>query len=368
MAMKRREILRAGGVAAAGAALAACGGKQAPTDAGKGGAPARLEWRMVTAWPPGFTGLGAGAERLAERIHRASGGRIQVKVHGGGELVQPFEVFDAVSAGAAELGHSASYYWKSKSEAAPFFCTVPFGLNAQEMNAWLLHGGGLALWRELYARFDLVPFPAGNTGAQMAGWSNREIASLADVKGLRIRIPGLGGEVMARIGAVPVSVPGAEIYAALETGTLDAAEWIAPWNDMAFGLHKVARYCYYPGWQEPGPVIECMLNRKAWDALPEDLRAVVEACCLAENQDLLAQYTVENARALEALRADPKLKFQRLPERVLGALRKAAGEVLDAIAARDPFARRVWDSQRAYRDSVRGWHAISEVPFYQARG
>ncbi|HQX25542.1 MAG TPA: TRAP transporter substrate-binding protein DctP [Pseudomonadota bacterium] len=367
--MKRREMLRAAGTAAAaGAALVACGRAPAPGDSATPAAPTRHAWRMVTTWPPGFAGLGTGAVRLAERITQASGGRIDVSVHGGGELVQPFEVFDAVSAGKAELGHSASYYWKAKSEAAPFFCAVPFGLNALEMNAWLLHGGGLALWRELYARFDLVPFPAGNTGTQMAGWSNREITSLADMKGLRMRIPGLGGEVIARIGAIPVSLPGAEIYNALQAGTIDAAEWIAPFNDVAFGLHKVARYCYYPGWQEPGPTIECMINRKAWEALPEDLRAVVEACCLAANTDMLAEFTAQNALALESLAGDPKIQFRRLPERVLGALRKAAGEVLDAVAARDPFARRVWDSQRAFRERMRGWHAVSEVPYYQARG
>ena len=249
--MKRRDIVRGAGLAAAAAGLAAC----APRTAGgpaSGDSSLRLQWKMVTSWPTNFPGLGTGAAKLAETITQASGGRLTVKVYGAGELVPAFEVFDAVSRGTAEMGHSAAYYWKGKAAAAPFFCAVPFGLNAQEMNGWLYNGGGLELWRELYAPFGLVPFPAGNTGVQLAGWFRKPLATLEDLKGLKMRIPGLGGEVMARVGATPVNLPGAEIFSSLQSGAIDAAEWVGPYNDLAFGLHRAAKYCYYPGWQEPG--------------------------------------------------------------------------------------------------------------------
>jgi TRAP-type mannitol/chloroaromatic compound transport system substrate-binding protein len=282
--MKRRDWLQGAAVAAAATTLAACGKQTAPAAGDAAGADqSPRTWKMVTAWPANFPGLGTGAQALADLITRASGGRLSVKVYGGGELVPPFEVFDAVSRGTAEMGHSASYYWKGKSEAAPFFSAVPFGMNAQEMNGWLQFGGGIELWRELYSGFNLVPFAAGNTGVQMAGWFNREIRSLADLAGLKMRIPGLGGEVMARLGVTTVNLPGAELFTALQSGAIDAAEWVGPYNDLAFGLHRVAKYCYYPGWQEPGPTLECMIHKSAFDALPEDLRALVDACCRAVN-------------------------------------------------------------------------------------
>ena len=369
MTSSRREFLvKAGAAAAAATALTACG-RNAPQDVAAGAASApTLHWKMVTAWPANFPGLGAGARKLAELITSASGGRITVKVYGGGELVPPFEVFDAVSRGTAEMGHAAAYYWKGKAEAAPFFCAVPFGLNAQEMNGWLYHGGGLELWRELYAHFGLLPFPAGNTGVQMAGWFNREITGVSDLSGLKMRIPGLGGEVMARVGATPVSLPGGEIFTALQSGAIDAAEWVGPYNDLAFGLHRVAKYCYYPGWQEPGPTLECMVNQKAYEALPPDLQSLIAACCQAINDDMLADYTAQNHRALRTLREQHKVEFRRLPDPVIDALREASNTVLDEIAARDPFAKRVYDSLRAFRDEARAWHAMSEVSYYQARG
>lgn len=365
MSRDRRDfLLRGAGVGALLAGAAACTRQDAPAPS----APAEREWKMVTSWPVDFPGLGAGAARLAESITRASGGRLRVRVYGGGELVPPFEVFDAVARGDAQIGHSASYYWRAKAEAAPFFCSVPFGLNAQEMNAWLAHGDGLVLWRELYARFGLVPFAAGNTGMQMAGWFKREIASLRDLQGLKMRIPGLGAEVIARVGAVPVNVPGAEIFDALKSGVIDASEWLGPFNDLAFGLFRVAKYCYFPGWQEPSTTLEAIVGQKAWDALPEDLQAIVTACCQAENDALLASYEAENARALKVLADEHGVEFRRLPDVVLRALREASDAVLEQMALRDSFARRVLDSMRAFRESARAWHAHSEVAYYQARG
>ncbi len=365
--MKRRDLLRTTGTAAvAGAALAACG-RQTEGPATET-AETRFEWKMATTWPAGFPGLADGAARLADSIGRASGGRLNVKVFHGGELVPPFEVFDAVSKGTAQMGHSAAYYWKAKSEAAPFFCAVPFGFNAQEMNAWLHGGGGLELWRELYARFGLRPYPAGNTGTQLAGWFNREIANPGDLRGLRLRIPGLGADVFARAGGTPVNVAGGEIYSALAAGTIDGTEWLGPWNDLELAFFRVAKYCYFPGWQEPSATVECLVNQAAFDALPDDLQAVVERCCAAENDTMLAEFTARNAGAAQALRDEHHVEFRRLPDSVLATLRQAADHVLEEIAERDSFARRVYDSFKAFREQVRAWHALSEFPYYQARG
>lgn len=363
--MKRRQLLEGAGLAALAGGLAACAAE--PRGECAEGAGTTRQWKMVTAWPTNFPGLGSGAAQLAALITRATGGRISVKVYAGGELVPPFEVFDAVSRGTAELGHAASYYWKGKAEAAPFFCAVPFGMNAQEMNGWLYNGGGLDLWRELYAGFNLVPFPAGNTGVQTAGWFNREINSVADLKGLKMRIPGLGGEVMARLGATPVNLPGAELFTALQSGTIDASEWVGPYNDLAFGLHRVARYCYYPGWQEPGPTLECMVNKPAFDALPDDLKSIVDTCCRAVNDAMLAEYTARNQQALEQLINEHKVDFRPLPPAVMDALREASREVLEGIAARDPFARRVYLSYSAFQAQAAAWHRVSEVPYYAQR-
>ena len=212
-------------------------------------------WKLITTWPKNLPGLGVAPERLAEHLRKMSNGRLDIKVYGAGELVGAFEIFDAVSQGTAEMGHGAAYYWRGKLPAAQMFATVPFGMNAQEMNGWLHHGGGLELWRELYAPFNLVPFAAGNSGVQMAGWFNKEINSLADLQGLKMRIPGLGGEVLARAGGVPVALPGSEVYTALQTGVIDATEWVGPYNDLALSLHTAAKYYYYPGWHEPGPTL-----------------------------------------------------------------------------------------------------------------
>jgi TRAP-type mannitol/chloroaromatic compound transport system substrate-binding protein len=247
--MQRRDFMKTVGAGslAVGSGLAA-GNASA--------AKAQYKWKMVTTWPKNFPGLGTAANKLAYLIGEMSGGRIQVKVYGAKELVPAFEIFDAVSKGTAEMGHGAAYYWKGKSEAAQFFTTVPFGLTAQEVNAWMYYGDGLNLWKELYSQFNLVGVPAGNTGVQMGGWFNKEINSLADLKGLKMRIPGLGGEILKRLGGTPVNLPGGELFTALQSGAIDATEWIGPYNDLAFGLFKAAKYYYYPGFHEPGTILE----------------------------------------------------------------------------------------------------------------
>lgn len=365
MALDRRGFLRRAGPAAlAAGALAACKPAATPKETGR----RTFDWRLATSWPTGFPGLGEAAERLADAITRGSGGELRITVHAGGELVPPFGVFDAVAKGDVEMGHSASYYWREKSPATPFFCTVPFGLTAAEMNGWLYHGGGMELWRELYARFELVPFAAGNTGLQLAGWFNREINSPRDLKGLRMRIPGLGGDVLARAGAQPVAVAGSELYTAMRDGTIDACEWLGPFNDLKMEIFRAAKYCYYPGWHEPGATIECFVQRKAWDALPDDLQAVVAACCQAANLDLHARYVAADAEARETLATQHQVQFRRLPASVLALLRKESDALLAELAASDAFTRRVHESFAAFRDRARAWHTPADVAYYEARG
>ena len=325
------------------------------------------QWKMVTTWPKNFPGLGMAAENFAELVARMSGGRLKVKVYGAGQLVPAMEVFDAVSQGTVEMGHGASYYWKGKSPTTALFTTIPFGLNAQEMNGWLHYGGGMALWRELYEPFNLIPLAAGNTGVQMAGWFNREINSLADLKGLKMRIPGLGGEVISRMGVEAVNIPGGDLYIAMQTGVIDATEWVGPYNDLAFGFHQVAKYYYYPGWHEPGPTLELMVNKQAFSSLPDDLQAIVEGAARAINQDMLDDYTARNNGALKELVETHGVEVRPLPDEVLAELNRVTDQVLEEIANKDPLFKRVYESQNAFKTGVMDYHKISEEAYYRAR-
>lgn len=369
--MKRRAFIGAlgAGVAAAGAALTGCKDKEsamasvpAPLAPGQS-----LKWKMVTTWPKNFPGLGTAANRLAELITEMSGGRLEVKVYGANELVPPFEVFDTVARGTAELGHGSAYYWKGKSEPAQFFSTVPFGLTADELNGWLYYGGGMALWEELYAPFGLVPIAAGNSGVQMAGWFNREINTLDDMKGLKMRIPGLGGEVLARIGGTPVNLPGSELFTSLQSGAIDATEWVGPYNDLAFGLYKAARYYYYPGWHEPGTAMECLVNKAAFDGLPKDLQAIVRGAAHVVNESLLSEYVARNNQALQTLVTEHNVDVRRLPDEVLQRLRQISEEVVLELADKDPQAKKIYASYKSYYDQVVQWQDISERAYLNAR-
>ena len=326
-----------------------------------------FEWKMITAWPKNLPALGRAAEDLAKIIDEMSAGRLKIKVYGAGELVGPFEVFDTVSEGAAEVGHGAAYYWRGKAPAAALFTTVPFGMTAQEMNAWLHYGGGIELWRELYAKFNLIPIPAGNTGVQMAGWFNKEINSLADLKGLKMRIPGLGGEVMKRAGAIPVSLPGSEIFTSLQTGVVDAAEWIGPYNDLALGFHDVAKYYYYPGWHEPGATLETIINKDAWNSLPRDLQKIVEVACRAINQDVLDEFTARNNAALNTLVKEHGVELRGFPEDVMARFREISIQLVKEIPGDDPLAQRIVDSYVDFYEQVREFHQISEEAYLWAR-
>lgn len=326
-----------------------------------------IKWKMVTTWPKNFPGLGTSANELAELITQMSAGRLQVKVYGAGEIVPAFEVFDAVSRGTAQMGHGAAYYWKGKSEAAQFFSAVPFGLTAQEMNGWLYSGGGMELWKEVYAPFGLVPAAGGNTGVQMAGWFNKKINSVEDLKGLKMRIPGLGGEVLKRAGGTPVSLPGGEIFTSLKSGTIDATEWVGPYNDLAFGLHKAAKYYYYPGWHEPGTTLEAIINKQALEALPADLQSIVLNACQVVNQKMTADYTTQNHQALQTLKNKHKVEVLKLPEDALQTLKTLSDEVVAEVAGKDKLSQKVYESFIAYRDQVAQWTEISELSYLQSR-
>lgn len=362
--MKRRQFV--GGLAAA-AGLTACERTETTGGPAAGEPAERFEWTAVTSWPPRYPGLGVAMDNLAGRIAAASAGRLTIKVYAGGELVPPFEVFDAVSRGTADCGHGAAYYHKGKVDAAQFFTAIPFGLNANEMSGWLYYGGGLELWRELYEPFNLVPFPCGNTGVQMGGWFNREINTVGDLKGLKMRIPGLGGEVLRRAGGTPVTLPGSEIFTSLKTGAIDATEWVGPYNDIAFGLHKAARYYYYPGWQEPGPTLEFIVHREAWDALPDDLKAIVETAAQAINLDMTAEYMHGNTTALQQLVDDPNVELRRFPDDVIAYLKSIANDVIQELVDRDPAAAKIFDSFDAFRRASTPNQRVSEQAFLETR-
>lgn len=325
------------------------------------------QWRLVTTWPKEFPGLGMAPENFANLVNRMSNGRIQIQVFGAGEIVGALEVFDTVSSGAAEMGHGAAYYWKGKSQAAQFFTSVPFGMTAQEYNGWLHYGGGLELWRDIYQRFNLVPFAGGNTGVQMGGWYKREINQIEDLQGLKIRMPGLGGEVINRAGGTTVNIPGGELYTSLKTGVIDATEWVGPYNDLAFGFYEVADYYYYPGFHEPGASLEFIINQDVWNELPSDLQAIIEGAARAINQDMLDEYTARNNAALEELVNEHGVQLRRMPPEVFQHLKTISFELYDEISAQDDEFANVWESYRRFLEGVENYHSISEEAYYEER-
>ncbi|MDB2654112.1 TRAP transporter substrate-binding protein DctP [Luminiphilus sp.] len=326
-----------------------------------------IEWKLVTTWPKGLPGLGSAPENFAHRVGEMSNGRLTVRVYGAGEVVPPFEVFDAVAQGVAEMGHGAAYYWKGKIPASVFYTAVPFGMTAQEMNGWLHYGGGLELWRELYAPFGVRPFAGGSTGVQMAGWFNRELKSAADLDGLKMRIPGLAGEVFAASGGTAVRLAGGEIYTSMQTGVIDAVEWVGPYNDRTLGLMEVAEYYYYPGWHEPGAMLEFTVNQGAFDQLPKDLQAIVEGAARATNQDMLDEFTARNNQSLTTLLTEHSTKLRPLPEDVLDVLYINAVSALERLKADDPMAQKIAASYEDFLEGVRRYHEISERAYLNAR-
>jgi TRAP-type mannitol/chloroaromatic compound transport system substrate-binding protein len=325
------------------------------------------KWRLVTSWPKNYPGLGMAPERIANLVEEMSDGQMQITVYGAGEQVPAFGVFDAVSSGSHQMGHSGGYFWKGKVPAAQFFTSVPFGLTADEINAWVNRGGGLELWREIYEPFNIYPIPAGNTGTQMFGWFNKEIKSLEDVKGLKMRIPGIGGEVLKEAGGIPVTLPGGELFTALQTGVIDATEWVGPYNDLTFGFHQAAKYYYYPGWHEPGPMLELLINMDAWNSLPKHLQVIIETATKAVNQDTLDEYLARNNQALTELIEVHGVELRKLPDDVIEEFRVISNEILSDLAKEDDVIGKVYDSYIEFKNNVTEYHKISEDSFIEAR-
>ena len=325
------------------------------------------KWRLVTSWPKNYPGLGMAPEKIADLVEEMSNGQMQITVYGAGEQVPAFGVFDAVSSGSHQMGHSGGYFWKGKVPAAQFFTSVPFGLTADEINAWVNRGGGLELWREIYEPFNIYPIPAGNTGTQMFGWFNKEINSLQDVKGLKMRIPGIGGEVLKEAGGIPVTLPGGELFTALQTGVIDATEWVGPYNDLTFGFHQAAKYYYYPGWHEPGPMLELLINMDAWNSLPKHLQVIIETATKAVNQDTLDEYLARNNQALTELVEVHGVELRKLPDDVIEEFRAISNEILSDLAEEDEVIGKVYDSYIEFKNNVTEYHKISEDSFIEAR-
>ncbi len=357
--MKRRDFMKkavGGGVLAEGAIGAA-----PAIAAGK-----RFNWKLVTTWPPNFPIFQESVEKFARDLEQMSDRRLRISVYAGGELVPPLQTFDAVSQGTVQMGHGAAYYWAGKVPAAQFFTAVPFGMNAQGMNAWLYDGAGLKLWQDIYRPFNLVAFPMGNTGVQMGGWFRKKINSIDDLKGLKMRIPGLGGKVMAKAGANPVLLAGGEIYTALERGTIDATEWVGPYHDERLGLYRAAKHYYYPGWQEQGPVLELTCNLKAWNELPQEYQLMIETAAAAANAWMLAEFEAKNLQALQTLKLKHKVEVLEFPAEVLRELKRLAGETLEEEAEKNQAFRQVYQAYKAFSQNNDAWNDISESAYARA--
>lgn len=326
----------------------------------------KIEWKLVTTWPKNLPGLGSAPENFARYVREMSNGRLDIRVYGAGEIVPAFEVFDAVSQGVAQMGHGAAYYWKGKIPASVFFTAVPFGMTAQEMNGWLHYGGGIELWRKLYAPFGVVPFAGGSTGVQMAGWFNRELQTRSDLAGLKMRIPGLAGEVFDAAGGTAVRIAGGEIYTSMQTGVIDAVEWVGPYNDRILGLNDVAEYYYFPGWHEPGAMLEFTVNAEALAALPDDLAAIVTYAARAANQDMLDEFTARNNEALQVL-LESGAKLRPLPDDILALLYDKAQDAMASLVESDPMSAEINASYAQFAEDVRAYHEISERAYLNAR-
>lgn len=323
----------------------------------------RYRWKMVTTWPPNFPILGEACNKYAELVEKMSGGRISIRVYGANELVPALETFDTVRTGGAEIGSGAAYYWAGKAPSAQFFASVPFGMNAQQLNAWVIGGGGLQLWEELYRDFNLAPMPGGNTGVQMGGWFNREINSIEDLKGLKMRIPGLGGKVLEKAGGAPVLLAGGEIYTGLERGVIDATEWLGPFHDTLMGFHEIAKYYYTPGWHEAGTMLEFIVNKELYDKLPADLQAILQTAAAWSSNWVLSQMEAKNAEALATL-LEKGVAIRKFPREVLAQLRRHTEEVIADMAANDPFSRKVYASYDSFRKKAANYSLITEKEFY----
>ncbi|MCB2170258.1 MAG: ABC transporter substrate-binding protein [Deltaproteobacteria bacterium] len=368
--MERRDFLRKAGLAATGAVaaaagLAGCGQEKKEEAKGPAVQPKKTyEWKMVTTWPPNLPVLQTGAERFAKRVGEVTDGQLKIEVFAGGELVPPLGVFDAVSEGTVECGSGASYYWAGKVPAAQWFAAVPFGLNAQGINAWFYSGGGLQLWEEVYAPFNVIPRPQGNTGVQMGGWFRKDMNTIDDFKGLKMRIPGLGGKVISKAGGTVVLLPGGEIFTSLERGVIDATEWVGPMHDLRMGFYKAAKNYYYPGWHEPGTCLEVMFNKKAYESLPLEFQHILDAVAAETNMWSLSEFEAGNGAALQTLISEHNVNLVRFPEPLLDELRKLAKETLEEEAEKDPMSRKVNEAFKKFKAQWGVWGSVADNAYY----
>ena len=354
--MNRRKFLYAASVGAASVTFPAPAISQSTR-----------ELKMVTSWPKGLPGLQGSAERIAQEITTLTGTRLQVKVFAAGEMVKPFEVFDAVSSGVADMYHSAEYYWEKQSPGFNFFAAVPFGFTADEMAAWIYFGGGQALWDELSAKFNIKPLLSTNTGVQMGGWFTKEVKGPESYSGLKYRMPGLGGEVLRRLGAVVVTLPGGEIVPALKSGAIDASEWVGPWNDMALGLHKASKYYYYPGFHEPGTVLSTGVNKQLWDKLSAADRNLISTVAMAEYTNSLAEFNANNAKSLQELMQDKSIEIRKFDDGLIQALGKASNDVMAETANKDALTRKIYESYSSFRKQLISWTNLADRGYLNAR-
>lgn len=366
--MKRRDLLKgaaAGATATAVLTLAGCSedNKQSSAAVTK----SRKEITMVSTWPRDFPGLGTGAQRFAERVTDMSDGHLQVNYFAGGERVKPFDSFDEVASGNAQIYHGAEYYWKGKHPGFAYFTAVPFGLTYTEFNAWIRFGGGQELWDELAGEYGLKGLMCGNTGVQMGGWFRKEINSAADFSGLKMRMPGLGGDVLAKLDASPVSLPGSQIYENLVSGAIDATEWVGPWNDNAMKFYEAAKYYYYPGMHEPGAMLAIGINKDFWDGLSKSEQLLIDAAASMENEVMMSEYTAKNGDALAKLISEQGVQLRRFSDDTYDAFGRAAQEVFDEVVQHSDLARRIHTSFERARESYGAWAKISDQEYVRQR-
>jgi TRAP-type mannitol/chloroaromatic compound transport system substrate-binding protein len=355
--MDRREFVKKAGVGVA----ATAGVASSLFQPSMVNARPTFSWRMTTAWPPGFPSLQEGAERLARLVETMTEGRLRIRVFAAGELLPALGGFDAVRRGTVEMNHAAAYFWPGVVPQAQFFTTIPFGMSIQQTEAWLYTGGGLDLWHEVYRPLNLIAFPAGNARQAMAGWFRREIRTLADLRGLRMRIPGLAGRVLTKAGASVVLLPAGEIFTALERGVIDAAEFVGPAHDLRLGLHRAGAPIYYaPSWHEPTLITEVAINLDAWNRLPRDIQEAVKAACAEAYLWAGSRIDTLSAPALREIQATPGVRVRRLPVPVLRELRRLTNEVLEEEAGRIPEFRRVLEAYNKFRREITPWSALSE--------
>ena len=373
--MDRRQALKKTAGIAAGlglaAGMAACDNGGNSTASEGGAAPAvikkKLTLKMVTTWPKGLPGLGESPERIAERVEKMTDGAIKIKVYAAGELVPAFEAFDAVSTGQADLYHGAEYYWQGKSKAFNFFTAVPMGLTSTENNAWIYHGGGQELWDELSAKFNVKAMPAGNTGVQMGGWFRKEINTLDDFKGLKMRMPGLGGEVLRRLGANAEALAGPDIFQALQQGRIEATEWVGPWNDQSMGFYRVAKYYYVPGFHEPGSTLAVGVNLKVWNDMSESQRMILSQACMAEDSYGYAQFNHFNAGALRNLVEKHDVKIRSFTPEINTEIARISGEVVKETAQEDDLTNRIYQSFLKARADGIAWSQVADEAYMRDR-